>query len=195
MSFLSDVLIHTSLFLAFLTLFFFTFVTFIQTQSLINDMFEMFKQILQVKIAFSTPDQLTTFLNQIDESISKLQSTVDNKDVDNNAKITLYASIIISVLCAILFSAGIFVHWINNENFYELFISNIIVLLFIAASELFIVGVFLYNFIEIDSDFLVSIVPYTNETGPSNPNGDPCEFVQTYLRSILPSFLVNYFVK
>jgi len=186
MSFWAEVCAHTSFFIMFLSIFYFTFVTYIQTESLSNDLFNIIQTNLNTSMAFSTPDNLNKISQEIDSKLASIQSIVPPPQT-NNATIILTVEIAVGILGPVLLLLGIYLQYINNESISELIASNIVVILFIAISELFIVGMFLRNFIEIDTQFISAIVPAVNSQYYK------CDFVAGFLDTFLPSGLVKYF--
>jgi hypothetical protein len=98
-------------------------------------------------------------------------------------------SIIIGVLAPILLLAGIGLQYYNGDSITELLVSNVIVIMFIAASEFFIVGVFMKNFIEIDSSF-VSAIPVVSNRTNSRYN---CNYVKEFANSAFPPSISSLF--
>jgi hypothetical protein len=191
MSFLAEILVHTSFFAAFLTGFYFLFVTYIQTQSLDSDLFNVFEPYIINSAIWSDPSKVHDVLGQLDGIVSNIESSSDfnkanndilekNKNISN--KVTLY----VGIICPLLFIFGVLIEYFSGGSVYDLLISNIIVIVFIAVSELFIVGVFLRNFIEIDNDF-INAIPVANASNRS------CNFVEDFIQQHIPSFISKFF--
>jgi len=179
MSFWPDICMHTSFFMAFLTGFYFLFVTYSQTNSLTNVLYNSIREKIISVSALSTPSVLQKFQEQINVFIENAQQYPDNSQ-KNNPGVLKAVSIIVGILAPFLFCLSVYLEWVWGGSVSELLISNCIVLLFIAATEFIIVGVFLYNFVVIDSDFVTAIIPVTNGT-----NYD-CNFVKPLIKSLFP---------
>lgn len=186
MSFWADVCTHTSFFIIFLAIFYFTFVTYIQTESLSTDLFNIIQTNFNTSMAFSTSDNLNKISQEINSKLASVESTIPPPKT-NNATIILVVEIVVGILGPVLLLLGLYLQYINNESITDLLVSNIVVILFIAVSELFIVGMFLRNFIEIDSKFISAIIPAVNSQYYK------CDFVAGFLDTFLPSGLVKYF--
>jgi uncharacterized membrane protein len=137
-------------------------------------------------MAFSTSDNLNKISQEINSKLVSVESSIPPPQT-NNAKIILVVQIVVGILGPLLLLIGIYFQYINNESIGELIASNIVVILFIAISELFIVGMFLRNFMEIDTQFISAIVP------AANSQNYKCDFVAGFLDTFLPPGLVKYF--
>jgi hypothetical protein len=191
MSFLAEILVHTSFFAAFLTGFYFLFVTYIQTQSLDSDLFNVFEPYIINSAIWSDPSKVHDVLGQLDGVVSNIESSSDFNEANNdilekNKNISNKVALYVGIICPLLFIFGILIEYFSGGSIYDLLISNIIVIVFIAVSELFIVGVFLRNFIEIDNDF-INAIPVANATNRS------CNFVEDFLQQHIPSFISKFF--
>lgn len=191
MSFLAEILVHTSFFAAFLTGFYFLFVTYIQTQSLDSDLFNVFEPYIINSAIWSDPSKVHDVLAQLDGIVSNIESSSDfnkaNNDIlEKNKNISNKVALYVGIICPLLFIFGVLIEYFSGGSVYDLLISNIIVIVFIAVSELFIVGVFLRNFIEIDNDF-INAIPIASSTNRS------CNFVEDFLQQHIPSFISKFF--
>jgi hypothetical protein len=188
MSFWAEILVHTSFFAAFLTGFYFIFVTYIQRVSLTNDLFNAFQPNIINSAVWSDPSKINDALGQLDEIINKAESsqgfTQDEAQIEfQNKQISTNIAIIMGVVCPILLIAGLLLEYYSGGSIYDLLISNLIVIGFIAASEFFIVGVFMKNFIEIDANF-ISAAPLSS---------DYHDFVYEFLQQVLPQWILQKF--
>jgi len=191
MSFLAEILVHTSFFAAFLTGFYFLFVTYIQTQSLDSDLFNVFEPYIINSAIWSDPSKVHDVLGQLDGIVSNIESSSDfnkaNNDIlEKNKNISNKVALYVGIICPLLFIFGVLIEYFSGGSVYDLLISNIIVIVFIAVSELFIVGVFLRNFIEIDNDF-INAIPVANASNRS------CNFVEDFIQQHIPSFISKFF--
>ena len=194
MSFWADILTHTSFFSAFLTGFYFLFVTNVQQDSIVNDFFGMLKPNIMSNSAVSKPYEISEMISDVQNTKNQINS---NSDLDTanqhfnskNPLILQNISIIIGVLAPILLLAGIGLQYYNGDSITELLLSNVIVIIFIAASEFFIVGVFMRNFIEIDSSF-VSAIPVVSNRTNSRYN---CNYVKEFANSEFPPSISSLF--
>jgi hypothetical protein len=191
MSFLADVLAHTSFFMAFLVGFYFLYVTKIQVNSLINDLFAMIKDQL------TTADLISPNLKSvIVESIESMSFDSDSKDIDNNAKIVKITEITVGVLAPLLLGIAIWLQYSNGGSIFDLLLGNLIVICFIACAEFAIVGIFMGSFVEIDKDYVKAIFRYwLNGQASGVLNGIyVCDSKDTFLKATLPGFLANKFI-
>ena len=191
MSFLAEILVHTSFFGAFLTGFYFLFVTYIQTQSLDSDLFNVFEPYIINSAIWSDPSKVHDVLGQLDGVVSNIESSSDFNEANNlilekNKNILNQVALYVGIICPLLFIFGILIEYFSGGSVYDLLISNIIVIVFIAISEFFIVGIFLRNFIEIDNDF-INAIPVANSTNWF------CNFVEDFIQQHLPSFISKFF--
>lgn len=191
MSFLAEILVHTSFFAAFLTVFYFLFVTYIQTQSLDSDLFNVFEPYIINSAIWSDPSKVHDVLGELDGVVSNIESSSDfnkanNNILENNKNISNQVALYVGIICPLLFIFGILIEYFSGGSVYDLLISNIIVIVFIAISEFFIVGIFLRNFIEIDNDF-INAIPVANSTNRS------CNFVEDFIQQHIPSFISKFF--
>lgn len=188
MNFWAEVLMHTALFMGFLPFFYFVFVAPIQVSSLVNDLFEIIQPSLTTGVVLSQPYNVLELRNSItqDFELGKEDPTFQKASQemnDKNKKTLDVLVLIVSITAPLLFIASIVLQYFSGGNVYHLLISNIIVLGFIAASEFAIVGLFLKNFMEIDSDYLKAI--YASQY--VQPEHSRCQNVQNFINSILGS--------
>jgi len=193
MSFLAEILVHTSFFAAFLTGFYFIFVTYIQQQSLVNDLYNAFEPNIINSVVWSDPSKIQLALGQLNEVIEKAETSkgftqAEAEIQSTNNYITKIVSFIMGVGCPLLFITGLVIEYYTGGNIYDLLVSNFIVIGFIALSEFFIVGVFLKNFIEIDANFITA-VPIAKNSYKSGT----CRYVYEFLESVLPDSFVRKF--
>ena len=94
MSFLAEILVHTSFFGAFLTGFYFLFVKYIQSQSLISDLFNNYEQYITNSAIWSDPSKVQDVLGQLDGVVSNIESSSDFNEA--NASITAKNDYILS---------------------------------------------------------------------------------------------------
>ena len=80
MSFLAEVFTHSSFFIAFLTAFYFLFVTYIQNESLVSDLFNIIKTNLIPISAFLDSKTIQTDLNLINSNIDQIDAYASTLD-------------------------------------------------------------------------------------------------------------------
>jgi hypothetical protein len=199
MSFLADVLAHTSFFMAFLVGFYFLFVTKIQVNSLINDLFAMIKDQL-TSLDLISPNLKSVIADSIDaisfDSDSPSDSSGDSP-TDRNAKIVKITGITVGVLAPLFLGIAIWLQYSSGGSIFDLLLGNLIVICFIACAEFAIVGIFMGSFVEIDKDYVKAIFRYwLNGHASGYLNGTKvCDSTSTFLKAILPDFISNKFVK
>ena len=186
MSFYAEVLMHTAFFMGFLPIFYFTFVAPIQLGSLVNDLFEIIEPALTTTTVLSTPGQLTQLNTSISNDFATGQQdpsiiASEQSLLSNNSKTTKTLTLIVGIVAPIFFILAILIQYYSGGSISNLFLSNLIVLGFIAASEYAIVGLFLKNFIEIDSDYMKAI--YASQY--VDPTSKRCQNVKNFEHSIL----------
>jgi hypothetical protein len=193
MSFLADVLAHTSFFMAFLVGFYFLYVTKIQVNSLINDLFDI------IKDQITTVDLISPNLNSvISDAIDAMSFDSDSEetDIDNNNKIIKKTAITVGILAPLLLGIAIWLQYSNGGSIFDLLLGNLIVICFIACAEFAIVGIFMSSFVEIDKDFVKAIFRYwLNEDAPGRGDSSDyiCNFQTTFEKNILPDFIYKIF--
>lgn len=186
-SFWGEVCVHSGFFMLFLLLFYFTYVLFIQNQAFVNDLWGLIQEPIETLKLFdpSGVAQLGQKLKQIDASAMMGGSGWESQ---NNA-IRTNVMIIMPSIAAVLIILGFFLQYHAGGSLFEMLLSNLIVLGFIAVTEFGIVGLFLSNFVEIDKEFVKAMLLYNVTT--ENAFGGQCDFVGQFLNSVLPSFLIN----
>ena len=192
MSFYAEVMMHTALFMGFLPFFYFVFVAPIQLSSLVNDLFEIIQPTLTSMAVVSTPYDVNLLKNTISDDIKKGEQdpTIQKASDDmlaKNKKTSDQLTLIVSIVAPVLFVGALVVEFFSGGNIAHLLISNFIVLLFIAASEFMIVGLFLKNFIEIDSDYLKAI--YAAQY--VEPRWQRCQNVKDFIQSFSGNLIVK----
>jgi hypothetical protein len=190
MSFWGEICVHTSFFIIFLTTFYFTFVTYIQSEGLVNDFFKMINPQLITTAAFKSPSQVEALGTAVGNTMEKAAQAMPPVDA-NNKTIAMYVGIVVGIVSAGLLALGIYLQYISGGSITELLISNLIVLGFIAISEFIIVGLFLRNFVEINQQFVAGMVAVQFDSRLSGNHN--CKFVADFLQTILPDFISNKF--
>ena len=161
-------------------------------KSVPESLFNVFEPYIINSAIWSDPSKVNDILGQLDSVLSNIESSSDFNQVNNdiltkNKKISNNIALYVGIICPLLFIFGLLIEYFSGGSVYDLLISNIIVIAFIAVSELFIVGVFLRNFIEIDNDF-ISAIPVASST-----NNRSCNFVEDFIREHIPSFISKFF--
>jgi hypothetical protein len=176
--------------MAFLALFYFTFVTYIQSAGLVNDLFNIVESQLLITAAFTTPAKVQALSNSINSSLEEAAQEIPPVD-SQNKKIAMYVGIVVGITSSLLLGLGIYLQYASGGSIYELLMSNLIVLVFIAVSEFAIVGLFLRNFVEIDQEFAVGITSVQLDAAGGGGVPDTCNFVNEFLETIFPASVVN----
>lgn len=194
MSFFTEVLAHTSLFMFFLPAFFFFYVSPVQLSSLKSDLFDVIKSNVEDASLNSNSDSQSNFtmsLSSFSESASKNQQLIQfaNSLESTNKNITIITISVFYSVATILLIASIIIHTRNGEHLSELMLSNLIVIIFIIISEFIIVSVFFSHFVEVSRTFLKGAIG----SSINNKHCGGTGFVNGFLRSILPGFIVNLF--
>lgn len=186
MSFYAEIMMHTALFMGFLPLFYFTFVAPIQVSSLVNDLFEIIQPTLTTGAVLSTPGQVTQLEKSIsnDFEMGEQDPTIQaagQSMLQKNHETVKTLTLIVAITAPVLFVLAILLEFYSGGSVFNLLISNLIVLFFIAISEYAIVGLFLKNFMEIDSDYMKAI--YASQY--VDPKSNRCENVKNFEKSLL----------
>jgi hypothetical protein len=190
MSFWGEICVHSAFFMAFLALFYFTFVTYIQSAGLVNDLFNIVESQLLITATFTTPAKVQALSNSINSSLEEAAQEIPPVD-SQNKKIAMYVGIVVGITSSLLLGLGIYLQYASGGSIYELLMSNLIVLVFIAVSEFAIVGLFLRNFVEIDQEFAVGITSVQLDAAGGGGVPDTCNFVNEFLETIFPASVVN----
>ena len=193
-SFWADILMHSAFFLGFLPMFYFTYVCPVQSNSLANDFFGLLKDEL-------TPVQKTANPNvkrEVDEAVEKSANLLEESGIMNslnsgNPGVFRNTMIVLGVVLPVLIVTSIILQIMSGGSLWDLFIGNVIVLIFIAISEFAIVGIFIANFVEIDKDFAKSIL-IKQTLSPENSALNACTFTRQFAFQSFGS-LANFFLK
>lgn len=182
MSFLADVLAHSALFMAFLPVFFFFYVGPVQTDSLVNDAFNIISpligdvaKIVNPLFGYNVTDDLieggsNLLTYELQDETQSLQQ--------GNQTVLMYLGIVVGILAPTMFISACILEYNHGGNVPLFIVSNLIVLTFIAAAEFAIVGIFLSQFIEIDSTVVKQILTAELEA----PNYHQCLFVREFMK-------------
>jgi len=203
MSFWTDVLAHTGLFIGFLPIFFFLYVSPNMIDSLVNDITSIIKPEL-TNYALLTSLNNTSILNNTVKTLNSnvqdipAMDTFMSKYTRKNADILLYTAITCGVMSFLLLVLAVFLEYRNGGNITEFLLANIIVLCFIMISEFAIVGIFFRNFVVLDGDFIkatyvqMQLTPYSPTIQPSGQKWDSrCDYMTRLLYSIFPSSILK----
>lgn len=189
MSFLAEVLAHSSFFMAFLVGFYFLFVTKIQINALVDDLFGMVKDSL-TSGELLTPNLKSVISDAIKANSTDVSSSKISDALKNNGPILKSATITVSVLAPLFLIIAILLQYFSGKSVFDLIVGNLIVILFIACAEFAIVGIFMSNFVEIDKDFVKSMFAIRLS---STDNERPCNFVNNFEKDMLPEFIYKMF--
>lgn len=189
MSFFTEVLTHTAFFMIFLPIFFFFYVSLVQSKSLLNDLFNALKPSIVTSSLVtqeSQEPQLLDAINSAAETVKRSDYFVEQSQriTDTNKKIVLYSLLGFELGGVALLAIGLGLHYAYGESLSKLLISNFIVMAFIIASEFLIIGVFLTNFVEINDNFIKGVAA----------GGQCIDYVDQFMYSTLPESIANIFV-
>jgi hypothetical protein len=188
MSFLADVLAHSSFFMAFLVGFYFLYVTKIQVNALVNDLFTIIKDPL-TNVDLLTPN-LKSVISDAIGSISLDSDPKLQKTMSKNPSIVKYTAITVGILAPLLLAIAIWLQYSSGGSIFDLLLGNLIVIFFIACAEFAIVGIFMGSFVEIDKDFVKSVLSLRLASQESEMM---CNFVYKFIVSTFPSFVSKEF--
>ena len=187
MSFLAEILAHTSLFMVFLTAFYFGYVANAQVVSTINDIFSTLKPELSTIVLTLNSNSLQQIKNSIITSTSNAKDAVLSDDTSYSAKnktLILTLGLTVGILCPLLLGIAIYLEWSSGGNLIEFLLSNCIVMAFIIISEFAIVGLFLTRFTQLDNEFIKAMLV----DQISKPNWRDCNFVGSFLQKFIPQY-------
>jgi hypothetical protein len=196
-----DVCLHTAFFLAFLPVFYFEFVAPMQSYTVIDDIFEIVQpEFLNIALltSLSSPQSLTKAVKLFNTELAENEQ-LGNIDslMANNAQTKLRAYLGCEITAGLLFIIGISIAFWYEQSVFDLVMTNLIVLVFIAVSEFTIVGLFFKNFKEVDADFVkATLAQAFAESGPTVVSSEmKCNYTDRLVGSIFPSWLLNLFTK
>jgi hypothetical protein len=192
MSFLADILTHTAFFMILLPIFFFAYVSPVQLNQVVQNLFLILKPNL-AGFAMTTSGNDTNTLLNIIHTIS--ENSKDNPQVDainasyrsNNAHIIMIVSLVFGIGAPFLILIAIFIEKWSGGNLYNLFISNLIVIAFMTVSEFAIVGLFLKNFVTLDGQFLQALFI----TQSQQPDYCKCWYVRDFIDRTFPRWIAS----
>jgi hypothetical protein len=181
-SFWADVLAHSAFFIGFLPIFYFTYVVPVQSNALANDFFGLVKDSLTSISLASNP----IIKREIDESIQAVATKEESNPIlskltKDNPTIFKWTMVFVGLTVPILLGLATYLQYSSGGSVFDLFLSNFIVLAFIAISEFAIVGIFVSNFVEIDKDFVKGVL--FNATFSSYTRTYDCNFVYEFALS------------
>ena len=199
-----DVCLHTAFFLAFLPVFYFEFVAPMQSYTVVDDIFEIVQpEFLNIALltSLTNPQNLTKAVDLFNIELAEneqLGSGIDSL-MANNAQTKLRAYLGCEITAGLLFVLGISMAVWYEQNVFDLVMTNLIVLGFIAVSEFTIVGLFFKNFKEVDADFVkATLAQAFAESGPTPSlvsSEMKCNYTDRLVGSIFPPWLLNLFTK
>jgi hypothetical protein len=85
--------------------------------------------------------------------------------------------------------------FLNNSSIFDIIISNLIILSFIIISEFAIVGLFFKNFKEVNGNFIKATIIQAITDRNAYVTYPQCDYSGKFIRSLLPSWLVNLIYK
>ena len=197
-----DVCLHTAFFLAFLPVFYFEFVAPMQSYTVIDDIFGIIQpEFLNIALltSLTNPQNLTKAVDLFNIELAENEQLGSDLDtlMSKNAQTKLRSYFWCEFTAVVLFIVGISMALWYNQNVFDLVLTNLIVLGFIAVSEFTIVGLFFKNFKEVDSDFVkATLAQAFAESGPTVvPSEMKCNYTDRLVGSIFPQWLLKLFTK
>ena len=149
MSVAAEVMMHTAMFLAFICVFFFTFVVNMQQRSVISDLRNLVQQYVGLYTLTQAGAEAWPGMRQQLE-----QQTVENDPSPTNGAIILGISIGVPLIVAVLVAASLWMTWRHKESIRDMVLSSFIVLLFCAAAEFILIGGFVLQMTSISDPFV-----------------------------------------
>ena len=150
---------HASFFVIFLTIFYVTYVGFIQQKSMTNEFTDLITQSFQFLIIMFPPDIISTIVGFLNDSRTLADPMLDQlvKDETNSNEKLLTPVFIGVFLSAGLSLAFCFLYtWYIGHSVYELFYTNLISLGFVAVTDFIIVALY-GNFRMMTTEFLAGM--------------------------------------
>ena len=181
--FIVEILIHSSFFLAFLTTFYMTFFVFIQNMKLAKEISDMFEQFGYINLvgSLSTRYELQTLKD-------KIQNFTPNVPAIDNSKIIYYITIIVGSICAGFIGIALIISLLKGINIIKLAYSNLITIMLIALTDVFIV-LFFSIFKVIQPGFLIGMILSGNQLNPDASQGPDCaKILRDGLDQVFPAF-------
>ena len=157
--FFIELLSHASFFVIFLTIFYVTYVGFIQQKSMTNEFTDLITQSFQFLIIMFPPDIISTIVGFLNDSRTLADPMLDQlvKDETNSNEKLLTPVFIGVFLSAGLSLAFCFLYtWYIGHSVYELFYTNLISLGFVAVTDFIIVALY-GNFRMMTTEFLAGM--------------------------------------
>uniref|UniRef100_A0A6C0AHV8 Uncharacterized protein n=1 Tax=viral metagenome TaxID=1070528 RepID=A0A6C0AHV8_9ZZZZ len=123
--FVIELLMHCAFFLIFLTTFYFTYVGYIQNISLVKEISSLGNEYVS--------------LGKVDKS-GKPQFTNDSSE--ENQRIVTYVGVSVGLISALFIGLAITLSILTNHSVFELIVSNLITISFIAVTDIVILSIF-----------------------------------------------------
>jgi len=192
-----DILSHASLFLIFLTVFYVTYVGYIQERSMVHEFGGLLSQSLQT-LGLALPPPLLTFFNDILKASPAIVQPVLDKLVEEetakNQKVLspLFLGVLIASVLSL--SISLFLAFLTGYSITQLLMENLIALSFIAITDILITTLY-GNFRTLDSQYLLGIFAQKGSGSALQCNVVedtldkmfPIPFIQKIIHALLPS--------
>ena len=192
-----EILSHASLFLLFLTVFYVTYVGYIQERSMVHEFGGLLSQSLQT-IGVTLPPQFLSFINDILKASPAIVGPVLDSLVENEASTNqkvlspLFLGVLIASVSALCIS--LVLAFFVGYSIPQLMMENLIALAFIAVTDVLITTLY-GNFRTLDSQYLLGIFAQKGSGAPLQCNVVedtldkmfPIPFVQKIIHALLPS--------
>ena len=191
-----DILSHASLFLIFLTVFYVTYVGYIQERSMVHEFGGLLSQSLQTLGLILPPSFLTLINDVLKASPAFIRPTLDTlvqHETDANKKVLspLFLGVLIASVIAL--SLSLFLAYLSGYSILRLLMENLIALSFIAITDVLITTLY-GNFRTLDSQYLLGIFAQKGSGAPLQCNVVedtldkmfPIPFIQKIIHALLP---------
>jgi len=138
--FISDLLIHVSIFLIFITVFYMTFVRYIQNLSLANEVKDYTKTFTDLIGVNSTPGMIKQY--EINLKNFNPSSLTDPDVTAKNNSVVQMLTLYVGIVSGLLLLIGLVLAYFAGKSFIEIIYMNAITIIFIAITDSIILAIF-----------------------------------------------------
>jgi len=193
--FFAEVLSHISFFIVFLTIFYVTYVGYIQQQSMITEFSSLLKESFQFLVILFPPQLLQFFQDVLYMSTGFVDPVLDKlvkQETGQNAQVLtpVYIGVFTAATIGILLSS--FLTYLAGHSIIELLYTNLISLSFVAITDFIIVALY-GQFRLLDTQYLSGLFSVKAAGGNLNCNvgEDTLDsmFTIPWIQSIIHTFL------
>lgn len=159
----ANIIIHIIFMVILITLIFFTYTTYIERASIIDQTSDIIRSLVQEIRFYVGDDTMKQISNSVKDSLGTYMLSdsivqADKEIVEINTNLIIKALIFVSIL---VFVATIIVIWLwykNKFSLLDLLTSNMISVIFIAAAEILFISVIVRNYKSIDENFVKNAI-------------------------------------